>query len=644
VCGICGFVGGSDPDLLEVMRDSLRHRGPDEKGDYSDERVSLAHRRLSVVDPGAGQQPFQSEDGSIVLVFNGEIYNHPELRKQLESRGHVYRTRSDTESVLRAYLEYGEGCPEHLDGMFAFVVYDRRSRTIFGARDRFGKKPLFYSTPGSGSQRAFVFASEIRSLLLHPAVAGTTTLSQTGVLDYLLRDYVPGEQTAFSGVFRIPAGHAFTIRLDDPLPAKPRMREYWRNPVVDRTVAANEAEAIAETDRLLDASVRRRLMADVPLGVFLSGGIDSSAVVAVLARHVDAREIRTFSIGFDDPSFDESPHAAFAAKHFGTRHSSRVFTAQDCLAELAVCTHHMDEPFADPSILPTSLLSGFAREQVAVALGGDGGDELFAGYDPFKAIRPARIYSSLVPYRAHRLLTKLLPTILPASGSNMSAGFRMERFLRGARTDEAERMACWMGSFDAPGLSALLSGTNADALGQRHLAPERSLHAAIATRSDDPVRASLAYFQKFYLVDDILVKADRASMMHSLEVRSPFLDTSLAEYVNRLPSGLKYRRGETKYLLRKVLSQRDGGRQRVPDRLLRRPKKGFGIPISRWIRNELRAEFTECLLHLWPESLRFLDTRGIRRLLEQHLAGARDFGKELWALYILGQWARQWIR
>lgn len=644
VCGICGFIGRADDAPLERMRDALAHRGPDERGSYSNESVHLAHRRLSVVDLKQGQQPFQSEDGMLVVVFNGEIYNHDELRSTLERRGHAYRTESDTESIIHAYREYGERCPEHLDGMFAFVLFDKRKRTLFGARDRFGKKPLFYSTPPNYDGRAFVFASEIRSLLLHPAVARTTGLSEDAVISYLLHDYVPGEATAFRGIFRIPQGHAFRISIDNAIAERPEMWRYWQNPVLAaESFNADEDEIAAEVDRLLDAAVRRRLMADVPLGVFLSGGVDSSAIVAFLSRHMNPAEIRTFSIGFDDPSFDESEYAAAAAAHFGTNHSTRRFTARDCLDELGNCIRHMDEPLADPSIVPTSLLSKFARESVTVALGGDGGDELFAGYDPFKALAAAHAYDALIPPFLHRAITGLSRG-MPQGGANMSVSFRVDRFLRGAKVPEAERMTSWMGSFDSKGVAALLDNAPEEGIRERFLGSERALFAAIPGVASDHVRSSLAYFQSFYLVDDILVKADRASMMHSLELRSPFLDTALAEFVNPLPSHFKYRGGTTKYILKKVLARGANGGFMVPRALLRRPKKGFGIPVSRWIRGELRETFKSALVTQWPDKLHFLKSSHIESMLNLHLTGARDYGKELWALYMLSGWVRNWVK
>lgn len=645
MCGICGYTGRAGQGTLERMRDAIQHRGPDEAGSYSSEGVHLGHRRLSIVDLAHGQQPFHSADNTLVLVFNGEIYNYPQLRVKLEKRGHVFRTHSDTESILHAYREYGEACVEHLDGMFAFVLHDHEKRRLFGARDRFGKKPLFYATPTTDEGRCFVFGSEIRSLLQHPAVRAATALSQAGVVSYLMHDYVPGEDTALQGIRRLLPGHALRIDLDAAIPDKPRTWPYWRNSILcGKQIAIDETTATSELDRLLDAAVQRRLMADVPLGVFLSGGIDSSAIVAFLARHVDRARIRTFSIGFDDPSFDESEPAATAAAYFGTQHALRRFTARDCLDDLDACLQHMDEPLADPSMLPTSLLAKFARESVTVALGGDGGDELFAGYDPFRALVAARAYDTLVPVWLHRALAGLSGSLLPHGGANMSLSFRVNRFLRGAKAPEAERMTTWLGAFDAQGVSALLDGASARDLRERSLASEFQLYEVLRALPDDPVRDGLAYFQSHYLVDDILVKADRASMRHSLEVRSPFLDTALTEFVNTLPSHFKYRRGTTKYLLKKLLAREQNGRPMVPESLLKRPKKGFGMPVSRWIRGELREVFTARLVQEWPQQLAFLRQDGIRSMLKLHISGARDFGKELWSLYMLAGWVRNWVR
>jgi asparagine synthase (glutamine-hydrolysing) len=634
VCGICGIIGRPSRDVVVRMRDVLAHRGPDESGEFVDDFVGLGHRRLSIVDLKTGQQPLHSADGSVVVVFNGEIYNHPTLRKELERRGFGYRTNSDTESIVNAYLAFGTDSAKYLDGMFAFVLYDRAKKLVFGARDRFGKKPLFYASARESGQTSFVFGSEIRSLLQHPAVRREAVVSEQGVQDYLLHDYVPGSRTIFANIAKLEAGHAFTIDLREPSLA-PKVWRYWDNPIAKAPASSlSEDEAAHEAGQLLEQAVKRRLMSDVPLGVFLSGGVDSSVITALLTRSMPPNEIRTFAIGFREKSFDESEFATAVAKHLGTTHQSRIFSAADCVVELERVTEHMDEPLADPSILPTSMLCRFARESVTVALGGDGGDELFAGYDPFVALAPARLYHAIVPRPLHRAAIGVA-RLLPASAKNMSLGFRVQRFLRGAGVPAELRLATWMSPFAPAEIARILPGVPATAA---VLGSEAELYRTVRDGAGDDVQAALAYFQRFYLTDDILVKVDRASMMHGLEVRAPFLDTALVELVNRLPSHLKLRSGVRKYLLKRIASRMAP----LPASILGRAKKGFGIPVAQWIRKELRAEFHDALTNDWPQSLEMIDRREVERLLAAHVAGRENNYKELWALFTLVAWARRW--
>jgi asparagine synthase (glutamine-hydrolysing) len=626
------------------MRDSLAHRGPDEAGDYSDADISLAHRRLAIVDVPSGQQPFYSQDESVVLVFNGEIYNHPALKRTLSAQGHRYVSNSDTESIIHAYLEHGVDCLRHLDGMFAFVLYDKRNRTLFGARDRFGKKPLFYSRPVTHGEQTLVFASEIRSLLCHPAVRRDARLSRDGLCLYLLHDYVPGRHTMFENVLKLEPGHAFVADIGARRIERFSIWRYWDNPILEPPSSdVPEEEAAAEVVRLLGKAVEKRLMADVPLGVFLSGGIDSSAIVALLARIVPAERIATFSIGFKERSFDESEHARAVARHFGARHSERMFSANDCLAELPLISAHMDEPLADPSILPTSMLSRFARESVTVALGGDGGDELFAGYDPFAALKPARIYGRLVPHAVDEHVFKPLAQHLPASGKNMPLAFRVQRFLRGAKQPPGVRLPTWMGPLSAAQLSQLMPDVDEQTVIDAYLHRETAQYRSLSEAHADEIQSALAYYQNFYLADDILVKTDRASMMHSLEVRAPFLDTELAEFVNGLPSSLKFGRGTRKYLLKRALTRGDNGNSLLPRAIVDRPKKGFGIPVAHWIRHELQDEIRAKIVADWPACLDMLDRRKIEELFTSHVRGQANNYKELWALFVLAEWAGHWV-
>jgi asparagine synthase (glutamine-hydrolysing) len=376
-------------------------------------------------------------------------------------------------------------------------------------------------------------------------------------------------------------------------------------------------------------------MSDVPLGVFLSGGVDSSVITALLARSLSARDIRTFAIGFRERSFDESQFATAVSEHVGTTHQTSIFSAADCVVELGRVTDRMDEPIADPSILPTSMLCRFARETVTVALGGDGGDELFAGYDPFLALAPARLYHALVPRSLHRAAVKAAQ-LLPASAKNMSFAFRLQRFLRGAGAPAALRLSAWMSPFSPGELSRILSSAPAPIAAA--LQPEADLYRTVRDGAGDDVQAALAYFQRFYLTDDILVKADRASMMHGLELRAPFLDTALVEFVNRLPSDLKLRFGSRKYLLKRIADRIAP----LPATILNRAKKGFGIPIAQWIRRDLRMDFSDALASDWPTALEMIDRREVQRLLTAHVDGRENNYKELWALFVLVAWARRW--
>jgi asparagine synthase (glutamine-hydrolysing) len=618
------------------MRDVLAHRGPDESGEFVDDFVGLGHRRLSIVDLLTGQQPLHSADDSVVVVFNGEIYNHPALRKDLERRGFRYRTNSDTESIVNAYLAFGTDSAKHLDGMFAFVLYDRAKKLVFGARDRLGKKPLFYSLSRESGETSFVFGSEIRSLLQHPAVRREAVVSETAVQQYLLRDYLPGSQTMFGNIAKLEAGHAFTIDLREP-GREPKAWRYWDNPITKAPLLSlSEDEAADEAGRLLERAVKRRLMSDVPLGVFLSGGVDSSVITALLTRSMRPADVKTFAIGFREKSFDESEFAAAVSKHLGTTHQSRIFSAADCVVELQRVTEQLDEPIADPSILPTSMLCRFARESVTVALGGDGGDELFAGYDPFVALAPARFYHATVPGLLHRAAVRVAQ-LLPASAQNMSLAFRVQRFLRGAGVPAELRLSTWMSPFAPADLARLLPKLPASASTGGFLS-EAELYGAVRNGGGDDVQAALAYFQRFYLTDDILVKVDRASMMHGLEVRAPFLDTALVELVNRLPSHLKLRSRMRKYLLKRIAHRMAP----LPASILQRAKKGFGIPVAQWIRKELRTDFHDALTNEWPPSLEMIDRREVQRLLSAHVAGRENNYKELWALFILVAWARRW--
>lgn len=627
MCGICGVVGTSNPNTVVAMADAITHRGPDAEGFFHESPVSLGHRRLSIVDLAGGVQPMA--DGDVVVVFNGEIYNHPDL-KQRFSRESAYHTSSDTESILRAYQKYGVQCVDHLEGMFAFVLYDKKRKLLFGARDRFGKKPLYRTAKPFGDV-IFAFASELKSLRACPEIGDRAKLSQSAIESYLLNDYVTGSQSVWDGIEQVAPGSAFVFGLPGSEREGYREWAYWRRVVAfgdtssDNSVPAYD-EACNRVIELLTEAIDRRFMSDVPVGVLLSGGIDSSAIVACSQR-AGRRALKTFSIGFDADSYDETPYAAEVAQQYGTEHYHRVFSSDEFINRVESVSRIMDEPFADPSIFPTSMLCELAAEHVKTVIGGDGADELLAGYDPFKALGPARWYERIVPKWAHRRWVTPAARLLPDNNYNMSLAFKFSRFLRGMYVPSADRIRVWMGAFSASQLAKLLPGGF------------QSIHSGFQTAnpdSQDAIAQALDFYQGSYLPNGIMVKVDRASMMHSLEVRTPYLDTSLAEYINRLPSHYKLHRGTTKRLFKDALI-RSG---LLSENIIYRRKKGFGIPVARWMRVELHEFFRSTILEDLPSELGMLDRSYISQMWNEHCHKKINRYKELWALFMLIQWAR----
>ncbi len=641
MCGIAGEIrldGPPDEAAVRRMADCLRHRGPDAEGHHRDGPAALAHRRLSILDLSGGAQPMV-RDGC-AIVFNGEAYRHEELRRDLAARGHAFTTRSDTESVLRAYLEWGDAFLERLDGMFALAIWDAPRRRLLLARDRLGKKPLHYAvaqgggwvTAVPGAQVAgvtrLVFGSELKAFAAHGGVP--RELSPEALAGYLAAEYVPAPRTIHRSIFKLPAASAAV--LDE---RGLRSWRYWELPTPDAAAAPPRAEAERELVTRLEGAVARRLVADVPVGVFLSGGIDSTAIAALAARH--ARPLATFSIGFEEASFDESRWARLAAERIGSVHHEERLSGRASLDLIPEAVEILDEPFADPSILPTLLLSRFVRRHVTVALAGDGGDELFAGYDTFLAHRPAA-WAAALPRPLLRGAAALA-SLLPASSTNMSLDFRVKQFLRGLDAPAALRHQAWIGSF-VPGELRDVLHPDLRAFATAEVAWEQALaDRARGERARVPagsVDEALRFFLTRYLQDDILVKADRASMAASLEVRAPFLDTDVVEYVLRLPAHYKLGAWSTKRILRSALAGV------IPQEILRRPKKGFGIPVAAWIRGPLRPLFEDLFS---PASLArsgVLHPPATRALLDRHLAGGVDLRKPLWTIALFLLWQRRW--
>jgi len=601
------------------MVDALAHRGPDDSGRWIDSAraVHLGHRRLSILDIAGGHQPMATADGELIIVFNGEIYNFAELRAQLSSLGHTFRTdHSDTEVLLNGYREWGAGLPARCNGMWAFVIYDRARRRLFGSRDRFGKKPLFYTAQGG----AFVFGSELSAVRVHPSVS--PTLSRRALKKYFGYGYIPAPHSILENVWKLPGGCSFTLDIGDPA-AAPRIERYWDlvlEPFAGGEIPADPEGAWGEEIRArLDAAVKRRLVADVPVGVFLSGGIDSSAVTAFASRHVPAGSLATFSIGFEEASFDESAHARRVAALFGTDHRMETLSIARAVSLLPEIARGLDEPMGDSSLLATYLLSGFTRRHVKVALGGDGGDELFAGYDPFAALRRAELYSKLVPRPVHRAIC-MAAARLPVSHAYMSFDFRLKRTLRGLGYPPKLWLPVWMAPLDASEMAQLFEEP-ADL--------EDVFSEAIAAwegcAQTDAIDRTLQFYSKLYLQDDILVKVDRATMMHGLEARAPFLDVDFVDFVRRIPAAWKFRHGQTKYILKKALEPV------LPNDVIYRRKRGFGVPIGAWFRNgQLGLDASA--------PIRSLNNSFVQAKLAEHRDGRADQRAFLWNAWLLQSW------
>jgi len=571
VCGIAGFIGRGDESILKRMTDRIAHRGPDADGFLVDgERAAfLGHRRLSILDIAGGIQPMTTTDGALSIVFNGEIYNFRELRLELERLGATFRTdHSDTEVLLLAWRHWREAMFERLNGMWAFAILDRERRELILSRDRFGKKPLFYH----GGADSFVFSSELISLRAHPDVP--TALSERAIQKYFAYGFVPAPLTFLEGVRKLPGGHWMRVDLNTLATTTHRYWQYVPEPFEHRPAGIEDRWTEELLDRLAGA-VERRLVADVPVGSFLSGGIDSSTVTALAIRRTGRERLKTFSIGFEEASFDETEYAGIVARHLGAEHHVEHLSIQRALDILPDVLSRFDEPIADASILPTYLLCQHARRHVTVALGGDGADELLAGYDPFKALRYARFYERAVPRPIHRAIS-MMAAKLPVSHGYMSADFRIKRTLRGLDHPSRLWLPVWMSSI-SPGEMAEL-----------HRAPvdlEDVFSEAIALWDECPqandVDRTIAFYINLYLQDDILVKVDRASMMHSLEVRAPFLDIEFVDFVRRLPTDVKLHNGTTKWLLKRAAAQL------LPQEILTRSKQGFGVPVGKWFRDDL---------------------------------------------------------
>jgi asparagine synthase (glutamine-hydrolysing) len=626
VCGIVGNVLARrdrtpDPAVVKRMNDRLAHRGPDDEGFFLEGPAALAMRRLKIIDLATGQQPIHGEQRRVWAVFNGEIYNYRELTAELTSRGHTFLTRSDTEVIVHGYEERGLAALDDLEGMFAFALWDAPARTLVLARDRIGIKPLYYAVLPD----QIVFASELKALVEHPAI--DRTLDLTALSRYLAHEYVPAPGSIFRSIRQLPAGHWLTY-TDGRVKVEPYWTVSFRP---DPTIG--EADAAGELREVLDVAVRQHLISDVPLGVFLSGGIDSSTVAAFASRHVGGR-LQTFSIGFEDPSFDESAHARRVAQALGTDHHEEVLNERGALDLVERLPDLLDEPLGDASLIPTFLLSRFARRSVTVALSGDGGDELFAGYPTYQAHRLARLVE-LVPRWLRRGLVQPIVERLPVSLSNLSLDFKLKRFLEGMNYTDVERHAFWLGSFTPAEQQELFTS---EALRRMEAPPSyAAFHELLASAPSVEGLERMLYLDlKGYLGGGVLAKTDRASMGCSLEVRVPLLDRRVVELAARLPMNLKLRGLKTKYILKRTIADA------LPPEILARPKKGFGIPLGHWFRGALRPLIREMC---GADAIRrggLFRPEAVQQLLAEHEGQRRDHRKKLYTLLAFQLWASRY--
>ena len=626
MCGITGFIyrdrhRAAVLDDLRKMCNTLVHRGPDDEGFFIERNVGLGMRRLSVIDLVTGHQPISNEDGRIWIVFNGEIYNYPELRKNLEDKGHRFATNTDTETIVHSYEEYGDDCVKTFNGMFACAIWDGHQQRLVLFRDRLGIKPLYFFW----NERCLIFGSELKAILAHQEVPREIDLE---ALDkFLTFEYIPAPASIFRKIKKLHPGHSLVMQNDKVI-----IQPYWGLPY--SRVSASEEELAQTLYDLLKDAVRMRLISDVPLGAFLSGGIDSSTIVCLMSEIMD-QPVKTFSIGFDDPSYNELQYARTVADHFNTDHHER--TVQPDIVNLVEdLVGYLDEPFADVSIFPTYILSQLARQTVTVVLSGDGGDELFAGYEWYVADKIERHYQRLPAILRKRWIAPLMGRI-PASAHKKGTRNKLKRFIEGSMLPAPLRHFRWSIFLTKEQKRRLYSDNFLSAVGNQDVYAPFIAH--LQTFED----ADVLWQQQFadintYLVDDILVKVDRMSMANSLEARTPYLDHRVVEFAAGLPSHLKLKGLQTKYLLKQCMAQK------VPGEILRRPKEGFSIPMKNWLRQELQPLMQDVLS---PDRLKregLFNSSYVEKLKSEHLKGRANHAHQLWSLMIFEIWRDKYLQ
>ena len=626
MCGIVGTVYNQNRQVeratLEKMNRCIEHRGPDEDGFFVKENVGLAMRRLAIIDLKGGQQPIFNEDRTKAIVFNGEIYNFRELREDLEKRGHKFYTNCDTEIIVHLYDRYGADCVTHLRGMFAFAIWDETDRSLFIARDRLGKKPLLYSHQPNGD---LIFGSEFSALLSHPKVSREIDFS--AINNYLSNLCVPAPQTAFKQIRKLEPAH--WLRWQD---GRVETKRYWL-PDFSKKIKISETEAVAETTRVMREATEARLISEVPLGAFLSGGVDSSIVVALMAQ-ASANPVKTFSIGFDEADFSELKYAKMVAEHIGAEHHEFI-VKPDAMEVLPKLIEHYGEPYADSSAIPTYYVAKETRRHVTVALNGDGGDESFAGYERYMAMKAAETYNR-VPAILRKPLIEFPVSLLPNSKKYRSRLRSAKRFVESASLPKTERYFRWMSAV-APDLKRrLLTENFRQNLNGSH--PIDSLNDWFERANGaDVIDKTMFVDQMTYLPNDLLVKVDIATMANSLEARSPFLDHKVIEFAASLPAEIKVKKADTKTLLKKVAAEL------VPREAIYRRKMGFGVPIAAWLRGEMRDFLTANLLSEKFARRGLFDAAEVAALIDEHTAQTHDHATPLWTLLMLELWFQRFI-
>ncbi len=631
MCGICGFVSLSGKlqqnsnYIIKKMNSSMTHRGPDEEGYYIDNMICLGSRRLSIIDLQTGKQPIDNEDNSLHIILNGEIYNFRELRQYLKKHGHIFTTNTDTEVILHLYEEFGADCVQHLDGIFAFAIWNSQKGELFIARDRMGVKPLYYTLLNDGT---LVFGSEMKVILSNPNVERDIDLISLN--EYLSYEYVPTPRTIIKNVFRLEAGYFLKFNLYGlqkfPYDQLSFQQAESRPPVDWRDYANGLHQAIR-------SAVQRELVSDVPVGVLLSGGIDSSAIAAMMVDLYPGN-VESFTIGFENTSFDETPYSRQVANYLGTNHNEMILTSKRAIGLIEELPNIMDEPFADSSFIPTYLLSKFANEKVKVVLGGDGGDELFAGYPTLIAHQLIDVYERFTPWSIRAKIAPFLIDRLAVSFENISFDFRVKRFLSGRNVPLISRHQRWLGSFLDEEKQFLFQDWIKPVLRDTYYQSFFHIRECDAKKNINQV---LYNDLKMYLEGDILYKVDRASMANSLEVRVPLLNREVVDYAMNLPANLKLNKFTSKYILKKAV------RNILPSNIINRPKKGFNMPVAYWLNTDLRPLLMDMNSQTFIKEQGLFNQKYIDTLISEHFSRQKDNRKLLWTILMFQVWYKNYM-